>query len=152
VYAGSRSTGSNRGPSGTFCCTAAAGAAVSARRERTWAMDFSPVDTWSDCRTIGQLPQVTGRGAAAGASPALLEPPMEDFDFGLGEDIDALRASVAQFAADRIAPRAADIDRENRFPRGLWPQMGELGLLGITVEDSLGGAGLGYVAHVVAME
>ncbi len=77
---------------------------------------------------------------------------MEDFDFGLGEDIDALRASVAQFAADRIAPRAADIDRENRFPRELWPQMGELGLLGITVEDSLGGAGLGYVAHVVAME
>jgi isovaleryl-CoA dehydrogenase len=77
---------------------------------------------------------------------------MEDFDFGLGEDIDALRASVAQFASDRIAPLAADIDRDNRFPRELWPQMGELGLLGITVEESFGGAGLGYLAHVVAME
>ncbi len=77
---------------------------------------------------------------------------MEDFDFGLGEDIDALRASVAQFAADRIAPLATDIDRDNRFPRELWPQMGEIGLLGITVEESLGGAGLGYLAHVVAME
>ena len=77
---------------------------------------------------------------------------MEDFDFGLGEDIDALRASVAQFASDRIAPLAADIDKDNRFPRELWPQMGELGLLGITVEESFGGSGLGYLAHVVAME
>jgi isovaleryl-CoA dehydrogenase len=77
---------------------------------------------------------------------------MEDFDFGLGEDIDTLRASVAAFAADRIAPLAADIDRDNRFPRELWPEMGELGLLGITVEESLGGAGLGYLAHVIAME
>jgi isovaleryl-CoA dehydrogenase len=77
---------------------------------------------------------------------------MEDFDFGLGEDIDTLRSSVAQFAADKIAPLAADIDRDNRFPCELWLQMGELGLLGITVEESLGGAGLGYLAHVVAME
>lgn len=77
---------------------------------------------------------------------------MEDFDFGLGDDIDALRESVAQFATDQIAPLAASIDRENRFPRELWPQMGDLGLLGITVEESLGGAGLGYLAHVVAME
>ena len=77
---------------------------------------------------------------------------MQDFDFGLGEDIDTLRTSIAQFARDRIAPIAADIDRENRFPRELWPQLGEMGLLGITVEESLGGAGLGYLAHVVAME
>jgi isovaleryl-CoA dehydrogenase len=77
---------------------------------------------------------------------------MDDFDFGLGEDLDALRAAVAQFARERIAPLAADIDRDNRFPRDLWPQMGELGLLGITVEESLGGTGLGYLAHVVAME
>ena len=77
---------------------------------------------------------------------------MLDFDFGLGEDIDTLRASVAQFARDRIAPLAADIDRDNRFPRELWPQLGELGLLGITVEEEHGGAGLGYLAHVVAME
>jgi isovaleryl-CoA dehydrogenase len=77
---------------------------------------------------------------------------VEDFDFGLGDDIDTLRAAVAGFAQDRIAPLAADIDRDNRFPRELWPEMGELGLLGLTVEDSFGGAGLGYLAHVVAME
>jgi isovaleryl-CoA dehydrogenase len=77
---------------------------------------------------------------------------VQDFDFGLGDDIDTLRASIAQFARDRIAPIAADIDRENRFPRELWPQFGDLGLLGITVEENLGGAGLGYLAHVVAME
>jgi isovaleryl-CoA dehydrogenase len=77
---------------------------------------------------------------------------MEDFDFGLGEDVDALRAVVAQFAAERIAPIAAAVDRENRFPRELWPQLGELGLLGVTVEETYGGAGMGYLAHVVAME
>ncbi len=77
---------------------------------------------------------------------------MFDFDFGLGEDIDLLRESVAGFAADRIAPRAAAIDESNEFPRDLWPELGELGLLGITVEEDYGGAGLGYVAHVVAME
>jgi isovaleryl-CoA dehydrogenase len=77
---------------------------------------------------------------------------MEDFDFGLGEDIDTLRATVASFAQERIAPMAARIDQENRFPRELWPEMGELGLLGITVEESLGGSGMGYLAHVVAME
>lgn len=77
---------------------------------------------------------------------------MEDFDFGLGDDIDTLRTTVAAFAQERIAPIAGDIDRDNRFPRELWPEMGELGLLGITVEESLGGAGLGYLAHVVAME
>jgi isovaleryl-CoA dehydrogenase len=77
---------------------------------------------------------------------------MLDFDFGLGEDIDTLRASIAQFARDRIAPLAAEIDRENRFPRELWPEFGDLGLLGITVEEQYGGTGLGYLAHVVAME
>jgi len=77
---------------------------------------------------------------------------MFDFDFGLGEDNDLLRETVRQFAADRIAPRAAEIDRGNRFPRDLWPELGSLGLLGITVEEEFGGAGLGYLAHVVAME
>ncbi len=60
---------------------------------------------------------------------------MQDFDFGLGEDLDTLRATVAKFAAERIAPLAADIDRDNRFPRELWPELGDLGLLGITVEE-----------------
>jgi isovaleryl-CoA dehydrogenase len=77
---------------------------------------------------------------------------MFDFNYGLGDDIDMLRESVAAFAADRIAPRAADIDANNEFPRDLWPQLGELGLLGITVDEAEGGAGLGYLAHVVAME
>jgi isovaleryl-CoA dehydrogenase len=75
-----------------------------------------------------------------------------DFDFGLGDTVDLLRASVADFAADRIAPLAADIDRSNRFPRELWPELGALGLLGITVEEAAGGSGLGYLEHVVAME
>jgi isovaleryl-CoA dehydrogenase len=77
---------------------------------------------------------------------------MFDFDFGLGEDIDLLRESVAAFAADRIAPRAARIDESNEFPRDLWPELGDLGLLGITVEEEYGGSALGYLAHVVAME
>ncbi len=77
---------------------------------------------------------------------------MLDFDFGLGEDIDLLRETVNAFANDRIAPRAADIDAANEFPRDLWPELGELGLLGITVEEDYGGTGLGYLAHVVAME
>jgi len=77
---------------------------------------------------------------------------MLQFDFGLGEDIDLLRETVRAFASDRIAPRAEQIDEQNEFPRDLWPELGELGLLGITVEDELGGSGLGYLAHVVAME
>ncbi len=77
---------------------------------------------------------------------------MFDFDFGLGEDIDLLRDTVRQFAADHIAPRAAEIDRSNQFPRDLWPELGKLGLLGITVEEEFGGSGLSYLAHVIAME
>ena len=73
-------------------------------------------------------------------------------DFDLGETIDLLRASVRQFAANEIAPRAANIDRENVFPADLWRKLGDMGLLGITVDETYGGAGLGYLAHVVAME
>ncbi len=77
---------------------------------------------------------------------------MFQFDFGLGETIDMLRDSVAQFARTEIAPRAAAIDADNTFPRDLWPRLGELGLLGVTVEEAYGGAGLGYLAHCVIME
>src|SRR6266498_3018797 len=74
------------------------------------------------------------------------------FDFGLGEHVDALRDSVQSFTADRIAPRAEEIDRTNKFPRDLWPELGQLGLLGITVEEEYGGSGMGYLEHCVAME
>jgi isovaleryl-CoA dehydrogenase len=74
------------------------------------------------------------------------------FDFGLGPDVDMLRKSVSDFAQDRIAPRADAIDRDNKFPRDLWPEMGAIGLHGITVEEKYGGSGLGYLEHCVAME
>src|SRR5690348_14376154 len=73
-------------------------------------------------------------------------------DFDLGAEIDQLRDSVRGFADDEIAPLAAEIDRTDKFPRQLWPKMGALGLHGITVEEEYGGAGMGYLAHVVAME
>ena len=73
-------------------------------------------------------------------------------DFELGDTVDMLRASVREFAAAEIAPRAAEIERSNQFPADLWRKLGAMGLLGITVEESLGGSGMGYLAHVVAVE
>jgi len=73
-------------------------------------------------------------------------------NFHLGETIDMLRATVQQFADDEIAPRAAEIDRDNLFPADLWRRMGDIGLLGITVEEEYGGTAMGYLAHVIAME
>ena len=73
-------------------------------------------------------------------------------DFALGETADAIRETTARFAADEIAPIAVEVDATNVFPRTLWPQMGELGLHGITVEEAWGGLGLGYLEHCVAME
>jgi isovaleryl-CoA dehydrogenase len=73
-------------------------------------------------------------------------------DFDLGQEAEMIRDTVAGFAAKEIAPRAADIDRENEFPADLWRKMGDIGILGITVEEEFGGAGLGYLHHVVAME
>jgi isovaleryl-CoA dehydrogenase len=75
-----------------------------------------------------------------------------DFDFGLGETCDEIRAQVRRLATERIAPRAEDIDRSNEFPRDLWPLLGAHGLLGVTVPERFGGADLGYLAHVIAME
>ena len=70
----------------------------------------------------------------------------------MNDELELLRTSVAEFAREQIAPRAAAIDRSNEFPRDLWPQLGALGLLGITVEADFGGVGMGYLAHVIAME
>ena len=73
-------------------------------------------------------------------------------NFDLGETADMLRETVRAFSDDNIAPRAEEIDRSNEFPRDLWPEMGRLGLHGITVEEEYGGAGLGYLEHCLAME
>src|SRR5271154_3613442 len=74
------------------------------------------------------------------------------FNFDLGETADALRETVHDFSSNEIAPRAAEIDKSNQFPMDLWPELGALGLHGITVEEEYGGSGLGYLEHCVAME
>ena len=79
-------------------------------------------------------------------------PATPDFDFQLGETADMIRASTRRFAEERIAPLAAKIDADDWFPRDLWPEMGALGLHGITVEEDWGGLGLGYLEHTVAVE
>jgi isovaleryl-CoA dehydrogenase len=77
---------------------------------------------------------------------------MSTLNFALGEDVDALRDLVRDWAQERVAPIAAEIDRTNAFPAHLWREMGDLGLLGITVPEEYGGAAMGYLAHVVAVE
>ncbi len=77
---------------------------------------------------------------------------MKGLNFDLGESIALLRESVRGFAQAEIAPIAAQVDRDNQFPRAIWPKLGALGLLGITIDEDYGGADLGYLAHVVAME
>src|SRR3982750_4352537 len=74
------------------------------------------------------------------------------FNFDLGETADAIRETVHAFSQNEVAPRAADIDQSNQFPRDLWPKLGDMGLLGITVEEEFGGSGLGYLEHCIAME
>ena len=77
---------------------------------------------------------------------------LNTLDFGQGEEIESLREMVRRFAQEKIAPLAADIDRSNEFPADLWRELGALGLLGVTADPDFGGSGMGYLAHVVAME
>ena len=77
---------------------------------------------------------------------------MASMNFGLGEDIDALREATQRWAQERVAPMAAEIDASNAFPMELWKEMGDLGLLGVTVDEEYGGLGMGYLAHAVAVE
>ena len=76
----------------------------------------------------------------------------ESMNFALGDDIEALRDMVHRWAQERVAPMAAEIDASNEFPSELWREMGELGLLGVTVPEEFGGAGLGYLAHTIVVE
>jgi isovaleryl-CoA dehydrogenase len=83
---------------------------------------------------------------------AMIPNDFPSLNFDLGETADQLRASVRGFTADEIAPLASEIDKSNEFPRQLWPKLGDMGLLGITVEEEYGGSGLGYLEHCIAME
>jgi isovaleryl-CoA dehydrogenase len=94
----------------------------------------------------------TKPGIKQGMERVMIRNTLPGLDFALGSDVDMLRDTVGSFAQAKIAPRADDIDRSNKFPRDLWPELGALGLLGITVEEESGGSGLGYLAHCVAME
>lgn len=87
-----------------------------------------------------------------GPGAHLMNTPYPTLQYGHSEEMGLLRDSVHQFASEEIAPRAADIDRENDFPSDLWRKMGELGLLGITISEQYGGSGMGYLAHAIAME
>ena len=78
--------------------------------------------------------------------------PYPTLQYSHSDEIGLLRETVHQFASKEIAPRAADIDRDNDFPRDLWTKMGDLGLLGITIPEQYGGSGMGYLAHAIAME
>ena len=100
---------------------------------------------------LGRLPAGNWPGRE-GISAAMTSNRMPGLDFGLGETADMIRSSVESFAQAEIAPRAEEIDASNEFPRDLWPRLGDLGLLGITVEEEEGGSGLGYLEHCVAME
>src|SRR5687768_1142396 len=96
------------------------------------------------------LSRKAGEGGE-GAAP-MIPNAAREFNFDLGDTADAIRTTVRDFAQERIAPRADEIDRTNTFPRDLWPQMGALGLHGITVAEEYGGSGLGYLEHCIALE
>ena len=101
------------------------------------------------CATYGP---VLDHDRRSGISADMISNQYPTLEFDLGDTADMLRDTVQSFASDHIAPRAAEIDSKDEFPADLWPKLGELGLLGITVEEEFGGSGLGYVEHCIAME
>src|SRR5205085_3831990 len=109
---------------------------------------------WFAIKCCTPVEAVVGIGAVAQplAGPLMIPNAYRPLDHGLGDTADMLRDTVRTFSSDRIAPIADEIDRTNVFPRHLWPEMGALGLHGITVDEEYGGSGLGYLEHVVAME
>ena len=117
--------------------------------ERGWETDrhwLAGLTVRIPCRRVSAL------GRNIQKNPLMIPNALPALDFDLGSTADMLRDSVRDFAQTEIAPLASEIDSSNEFPMELWPRMGALGLLGITVEDSYGGAGMGYLDHVVAME
>src|SRR4051812_35496851 len=97
-----------------------------------------------------QAPKVQSMPKKESYTPKALDYPTLKFD--LGENAEMIRDTVRKFAQGTLAPIAADVDHSNEFPNHLWPKFGELGLLGITVEEEYGGSGLGYIEHIIAME
>src|SRR6516164_10938092 len=149
----------SRGSATRHCCLAGpcaqgAGRVAAALVDRTRAGSSSAILRARSRRCINRISTFAGgpgRAAHTRSAPMRVNDP-RGFDFGLGETADMLRDSVRGFAAERISPRADEIDRSNTFPRDLWPELGKLGVHGITVEEEWGGAGLGYLEHCVAME
>src|SRR5580700_3481642 len=132
------------------CCVSVSMAVALARYSgecRSTRVRRKGIRTCHGCRFVRQSYDHGGR---EGKPMTTLD--CTDCDFGLPAEIEEIRRQVRRFAAQEIAPRAAHIDHSNEFPRDLWPKLGEQGLLGITVPEQHGGAGLGYLAHVIAME
>src|SRR5512133_1394496 len=111
---------------------------------------MAPMNLETDGSTGGGATRAGGQGRGNDAVVAALRYP--GLDHGLGETADLIRSTVRDFAAAELAPRAAEIDRDNHFPMDLWRKLGDLGVLGVTVDPEWGGAGMSYLEHVVAME
>jgi isovaleryl-CoA dehydrogenase len=111
---------------------------------------MEPMNLETGSSTGGGGARAGGQGRGSDAVVAALRYP--GLDHGLGETADLIRATVREFAAVELAPRAAEIDRDNHFPMDLWRKLGDLGVLGVTVDPEWGGAGMSYLEHVVAME
>src|SRR5690606_16374384 len=133
-------------------CSTAASASAPARRTRSTCSRRCYPRRWKPRAGVPDRAMLRLVGAGGAENKGRRRMYDRAMNFGLGEEIDALRDTVRRFAQERIAPLAAEIDRSNEFPAHLWAEMGALGLLGMTADPDHGGTGMGYLAHVVAME